>query len=278
MDRLRPLLLGALLGLAACMPPQWAANAILHPGRTHAEKPPVLPHEDLTFTGDDGAVFKGWLFKATGKRRGLLVALHGMGSNRAAGVGLAHRFLPQGWDVLLYDLRAHGDSGGDFCSFGVLEKRDLSRALDAVHADSAVLFGSSLGGSIALEAAAIDPRIRGVIAQSAFADLHQVAKERTPFFATKSQIAEAFALVEKEGHFRVDDASAVKAAANIHVPVLLIHGGADDETSPEHSRLIEAALKGPKELVIVAGADHRTVLADAPIWKTIDDWMAARSL
>jgi pimeloyl-ACP methyl ester carboxylesterase len=259
------------------MPPSWGANALLHPGRSHATTAPTLPHEDISFTADDGVTLKGWLFRTTAPRRGLLVYLHGISGNRSGGIGMAERFVPEGWDVLAYDARAHGDSGGTFCSYGVLEKRDLSRALDAVKADRVVLFGSSLGASVALQAAAVDPRVRGVIAQSPFSELRRVARERVRWVASDAQVAEAIRLAEAEAHFSVDDASALKAARDIHVPVLLIHGGSDSKTSADHSRAIFAALSEPKRLVIVEGAGHDDVLAGGEIWKTIEGWLASRT-
>jgi pimeloyl-ACP methyl ester carboxylesterase len=263
--------------LVSCMPPGWGAAALLHPGRLPLTKFPALTHEDVSFTADDGVVLKGWLFRASAPRRGLLVCLHGIGNNRSACIGTAERFVPLGWDVLAYDARAHGESGGAFCSYGVLERRDLSRALDAVKADRALLFGSSLGASVALQAAAVDSRVRGVIAQSPFKDLRSIAEERAPFIASRSQIAQAFALAEQEAHFRIDDASPLLAARSIQVPVLLIHGDADRETRPEHSLALYSALQGQKSLVLVPGASHNDVLAGPEIWKAIETWMAARN-
>jgi pimeloyl-ACP methyl ester carboxylesterase len=206
-----------------------------------------------------------------------MVCLHGISNNRSACIGTAERFVAEGWDVLTYDARAHGESGGTFCSYGVLERRDVSRALDAVKADRAVLFGSSLGAAVALQAAAVDPRIQGVIAQSPFKDLRSIAQERAPFIASQAQIDKAFALAEEEGHFHIDDASPLVAARSIHVPVLLLHGDADRETKPEHSVALYAALAGQKRLVLVPGATHNDVLARADAWKTIEEWLSSGS-
>jgi len=270
-DRL--LVVGALLA-GACMPPEWGANALLHPTR----RPLVVaadlpPHEDVVVRSD-GLALRGWLFRGRGTRRGLIVHLHGVADNRASGVGLARRFGPQGYDVFTYDSRAHGESQGDACTYGFYEKRDLSRALDALGADGAVLFGSSLGASVALQAAADDPRVRGVIAQSPFSDLETVARERAPFVATEAEIAEAFAIAEQRGHFRIAEVSPRAAAARIRVPVLLIHGADDRETLPAHSQRIYEALRGPRQLLIVPGADHNDVLRGEDVWREIETWLS----
>jgi pimeloyl-ACP methyl ester carboxylesterase len=259
------------------MPPDWGAEAILRPQRRTVDRVPDVPYEDVAFAAD-GAVLRGWLFRATGTRRGLLVYLHGIGDNRQGGLGMAKRFGPKGWDVLAYDARAHGVSGGAACTYGALEKADLLRALDAVSADRAVLFGCSLGAAVALQAAPLDGRIRGVIAQSSFSSLAEVARDRAPWFATAAEVERAIRIAGEKGGFDPADASPVRAAPGVRVPVLLIHGEDDAETLVAHSRRIEAALAGPKRLVVVAGAGHDDTLRGTAVWAEIEGWLGALDL
>jgi pimeloyl-ACP methyl ester carboxylesterase len=263
---------------SSCMPPEWGAEAVLHPFRRTVRGRPDIPFEDVAFAGEGGVQVRGWRFRGSGPSRGLLVYLHGVADNREGGVGLAKRFGPQGWDVLAYDGRAHGASGGDACTYGALERRDLVKALDAVKADRVVLFGSSLGAAVALEAAPLDGRIRGVIAQSPFSSLAEVARDRAPWFATAAEIERALAVAAAKGRFALDDASPVLAARDIRVPVLLIHGERDRDTRPEHSRRIAAVLPGPKRLLIVPGAGHYDTLRGSDVWREIEDWLRALAL
>ena len=263
----------AVVAETACLPPEWGANAILHPYRRGVTVVPPLPHEALTFESD-GVTLRGWRFPTTAPRRGVLVYLHGSADNRQSGIGFAQRFVPQGFEVVVYDSRAHGDSGGDACTYGFYEKKDLSRALDAVGAMEAIAFGTSLGGAVALQAAAEDPRIVGVISQSAFADLETVVRERAPFIATGGEVRKALAIAEERGRFKVAEVSPRAAASRIRVPVLVIHGERDKETRPSHARAIHAALAGPKELLIVPGAGHDDTLGRADTWARIDAWLA----
>jgi uncharacterized protein len=231
-----------------------------------------VAHEDVAFHSG-GLLLRGWLLRGTAPRRGLVVYLHGSSDNRRSGLGIAARLGPRGYDVLAYDSRAHGESEGTACTYGFYEKGDLVAALDAVGARSAILFGASLGAAVALQAAPLDARIRGVIAESSFSDLETVARERAPWLATDREIREAFAIAEREARFRVADVSPARSAAAIHVPVLLIHGAADSETPPDHSHRIFAALAGPKKLLLVPGAGHNDVLAGAGVWQEIESWL-----
>jgi uncharacterized protein len=264
-----------LLSLAAagCMPPEWGANALLHPTRHGPGIAPVA-HEDVAFHSG-GVLLRGWLLRGATPHRGLIVYLHGSSDNRRSGLGIAARLGPRGYDVLAYDSRAHGESEGTACTYGFYEKGDLIAALDVVGAKSAILFGASLGAAVALQAAPLDIRIRGVIAESSFSDLETVARERAPWLATDREIAEAFAIAEKEGRFRVADVAPARSASQIRVPVMLIHGVADSETPPDHSRRIFAALAGPKKLLLVPDSGHNDVLAGEGVWRQIESWLAA---
>jgi len=266
-------LLSVVLLGASCVPAEWGASAVLHPYRRPVTLTPPIPHEKIAFE-NDGVKLVGWAFRAQPSTRGWLVYLHGIADNRQSAIGFAQRFVPQGYDVLTYDSRAHGESGGDAVTYGVREKEDLRRALDTVGARRAIVFGCSLGASVGLQAAAVDPRIAGVIAQSPFADLRTIAHERKPFVFTHAKADVALAMAGRQAAFDVDEASVLRAAPHVTVPVLLIHGGADGETRPSHSRRIFDALAGPKELLIVEGAGHDDTLARAETWQRIEQWLA----
>jgi pimeloyl-ACP methyl ester carboxylesterase len=261
------------LACCACMPPSWGAGALLHPSRRPVGTPPALRHQDVAFDSD-GVVLHGWLFPAAANSRAVTVVyLHGSGDNRASGVWIAEQLVKRGFDVLAYDSRAHGDSSGDACTYGFFERRDLRRALDTLGIHRAILVGVSLGAAVALQAAAEDPRILSVIAVATFSDLASIGRDRAPFIASGAQIREAFALAEREAHFRVADVSPVKAAARIHVPVLLVHGADDQETRPVHSDRVYAALAGPRQLMLVKGAGHDDALGKA--WPEVEEWIDA---
>jgi pimeloyl-ACP methyl ester carboxylesterase len=255
-----------------CLPPELGAKMLLRPWRRPLTDTPSQVHREISFK-TDGLVLRGWFFPASAPRRGLIVYLHGLSDNRRGAVGLAGRFAPKGYDVLAYDSRAHGQSDGDTCTYGFSEKRDVSAALDAIHAQDAILFGSSLGAAVALQAAPLEPRVRAVIAQSAFSDLATIVAERAPWFATAGEVHDGEELAEQTAHFRLADVSPLADAARIRVPVLLIHGAADRETPPAHSERLYAALNSPKTLVIVPGAGHNDALAKEDTWQTIVQWV-----
>ena len=258
------------------MPPGWGANALLHPWRKSAPADPPVPHENVTFTGDGGVRLQGWIFRSAAeaaRHRGTVVYLHGVGDSRGSSVGIARHLTARGFDVVAYDSRAHGQSGGDACTYGFYEKRDLARVLDQLPGGAPfVLLGNSMGAAVAVQAAADEPRVAEVVAIATISDLRTAASERAPFFASRANIDQAFRLAEAQGHFKVDEVSPVAAAARIACPVLLIHGADDRETPPAHSQRVYEALHEPKQLILVPKAKHGNVLRPT-VWDDIDHWM-----
>jgi pimeloyl-ACP methyl ester carboxylesterase len=264
----------ACLSAPACMPPSWGAAALLHPTRHTTARQPTRPFEPFEWQGA-GVPLVGWWFHAPAATRGTLVYLHGVGDNRGSSVGIAEHFVPLGFEVVAYDSRAHGESGGDACTYGFYERQDLARVLDHLSRGPIVVMGTSMGGSVALQAAAEDPRIAAVISVSAFSDLRTAATERAPFFASRSNLDEAFRLAESQGRFRVDEVNPAAAAARISVPVLLVHGDDDKETPYAHALRILAALHDPKQLIRVPGGGHRGGLTPE-VWRQLDGWLATQ--
>src|SRR5438445_4849680 len=116
-----PLLLAAplVLGLAAYFVVSFrVAESVTRVDRLPLEPPAtsVAPtHEDVSFESRDGTLLRGWWFAVTGADRAA-VLVHGRGRNRINSTfhpdRIARMLLAHGYAVLLFDLRAHGDSGG----------------------------------------------------------------------------------------------------------------------------------------------------------------------
>lgn len=259
------------LGLVTRPLASLGAGLMLHPPRRLPAEVPPSPYRDVTFAGA-GVELRGWQAPASGARRGTMLYLHGVADNRASGVGVIERFRRRGFDVVAYDSRAHGTSGGRSTTYGFYEKVDLQRVLDVLPAGPVVVVGSSLGAAVALQAAAEDRRISAVVAAEPFSDLRTVVRERAPFFFTAGAVGEALRLAEKRGRFLVESVNPMVAARRITVPVLLVHGAADTDTPPDHSKRLYENLAGPKQLILVPGAGHSESLR-GPVWQDVERWI-----
>jgi uncharacterized protein len=253
---------------------QRGVNEYIRPPRTVASRNPLdlgMGYADLPLVTEDGVNLAAWFIP--GSRADTLILVHGLGSNRGEMLPLAADLHARGYGLLLLDLRAHGDSQGDVSTLGVKEVRDVRAALaylsiqPDVDARRIGIYGASLGGAVALQAAAQLPALDGVVTDSTFASVrwavdHQLqALLKLPnWFGLLLLHLGAF-----EAGIQADDASPERAAAHLgQRPLLVIHGADDDVFQVENARLIAAAASGPHELWIVDGAGHTGAYSLAP--------------
>ena len=176
-----------------------------------------------------------------------VVIFHGLGDNRSGQVGYATFLLAHGYGALMMDARAQGESGGDIATYGWKERND-SRVIDdallaSERARHLFYFGESLGAAIALQSAAVDPRISGVVAEDPFSNLREetydyAGLEFSPLLGkTLFRPAAIMALseAEKEGGFKAADVSPEQAVAERSFPVLLICGTEDHKIPCRHA-------------------------------------------
>lgn len=266
------LVLGVGLGIAAFRLPDIGAAMILHPIRKPVPAKVPAGCTQVNLVGD-GVKLEGWEGRSPGKARGTVIYLHGVCDNRGSGAGVLKRYLARGFDVIAYDSRAHGRSEGEACTYGWFEKKDLLKVVKNVEHPPVILIGSSLGAAVALQAAALDDkRVATVIAAETFSDLVTVASERAPSVFNEKSRAEVFRIAQEKGKFPMDEVSPMKAARKIRVPVLMIHGDADRDTPPEHTKRVFQQLSSPKRLILVPGAKHGHSLSTS-VWNEIDAWI-----
>jgi pimeloyl-ACP methyl ester carboxylesterase len=264
-----------LLPVMGCMPIGLGAAAIVRPLRPTRWVEPLTKHSKLEVEAN-GITLRGWLFEPERTRaRGLVVYLHGKDDNLSLGARVAERFVPLGYSVLAYDQRAHGQSTGKFCTYGLREKRDLKLMLDHVGIGPVYVIGHSLGAAVALQAAEGDPRIKAVVAISSFCRLEEMIRDRAPSFAAQEELRETVAEAERLAEFRVQDAAPCAFGPRLKVPVLLVHGTADAFTSFEHSKRLMATLAPgiAKELLLIDGAGHQGVLHRPRTWDAAVQWI-----
>ena len=269
------LLVSLILITSGCVSGNAAAGALLLPMRVPVIGEPALAHQAFEVTTSDGIAIDGWLFTPATPARAVVVFVHGKDINRQHFVSHARRFLDQGIGVVAYDQRAHGRSTGEFVTYGAKEVGDLRNVIDVALGKwgrelPVVLIGESLGAAVALQTAAVDPRVRVVVAGAAFADLTTVIDDHAPAILGAEGKAKAIAVAEEAGQFKVADISPERAARNITVPTLLLHGSEDTYLPMKHSIRIYEGLAGPKELVRLEGVDHIGILLSESAWKAID--------
>jgi pimeloyl-ACP methyl ester carboxylesterase len=161
----------------------YVAWQLAHPIRRPIENSPEeygLVYSDIEFPSRaNDAILQGWFIPVARNGNGMtLIFAHGYAGNRLErglpALALAASFVEAGYQIVMFDFRNSGQSSGTLTTVGSLEKYDLLGAVDWVreHVGGSIgLIGFSMGGSTSLLAAAEEPAILGVVADSPFCQL-----------------------------------------------------------------------------------------------------------
>jgi pimeloyl-ACP methyl ester carboxylesterase len=271
----------------------WMAKGSLHPARrpltsqliTQAEvffREAHASREDLEVTAPDGTILLGWLVHPSsgmaGEKKPLdwVLVLHGIADNRMGVFDHAEFLIRAGYGVVMMDSRAHGESGGAITTLGWKERDDVRAIITALESRERVrcvlALGVSMGAAIALQAAAADPRIAGVIAEAPFSSLREASYDYASFHLNpwlgriplRPGVEVGIWELEREAGFKVDAVSPEHAVAERAFPVFLIGDGADETLPVRHVNAVYEAASGPKRIWIVPQAAHASGIGTAP--------------
>ena len=266
----------------------YLVHGTLHPGRR------VLPAEaeaearrvasglqsqlrDVQVEAPDHVTLRAWYIQPEHGNGEAVILFHGLSDNRMGTIGYAELLLRHGYAVLMPDARAHGLSGGDLATYGVVERYDIQRWFEWLertsHPHCIYGLGESMGAAQLLQAVEVEPGFCAVVAESSFSDFREIAYDRMgqqfgagPWVGRtvlRPIVEIALLMTRYEYHLDLTNASPIDAVAKTRVPVLLIHGRVDSNIPVRHSRMIRAQ-NSDVQLWEVPGADHCGAISVAP--------------
>lgn len=260
------LLIMTVLGISARV--GWV---LTHPERLPVTKPALTgaqEYREIAFPSRKADVtLQGWYFQSGNSDKTIIFA-HGYRKNRlqddVPALKLALELRENGYNILMFDFRACGESGGNLTTIGQYEKDDLIGAVDFMKkmgrpGTHIGVLGFSMGAVAAILAAEADQRIEAVVADAPFADLEKYLSDNLsywsglPAFPFTPLIIKIMPLVLGIDPTQVSPAIAIK---NVKVPVLLIHGNADTTIPLANSEEIHRAAPKTTTLWQVPGAKH----------------------
>jgi uncharacterized protein len=253
-------------------------------GRLTLDEVQSLQKEDISIQSKFGYPIKGWLVKGTDKKRFIIIS-HGVTQNKLNSIKYMKLFLERDWNVLLYDHRRHGETGGKTTSYGHYEKYDLESVVAWVKGkygkNSTVgIHGESMGAvTTLLYAGMIEDGADFYIVDCPFSDFEAQLKYLLKVdYKIPAPLVLPFAniFLKLRDGYSIKDVSPVSVIQNIKNPVLFIHSAKDDYILPEMTMELYKMKEGPKQMLIAEKGKHAYSFADnkEAYEKVIDDFFA----
>lgn len=230
----------------------------------------ALEKKFFTIPSSFGYSIKGTLVAPYETKRYIIIC-HGVTVNRLNSVKYMNLFLEKGWNVVIYDHRRHGESGGKTTSYGHYEKFDLQAVVHWLKkevGDSIILgiHGESMGAvTTLLYAGMVEDGADFYIADCPFSELEaQLSYRLKVEFKLPSVLVMPIAkpFVQLRDRYSIKGVSPLKAVSNIRNPVLFIHSKDDDYIPAEMSKQLFQQKKGPKKLFIAEKGSHAMSYAE----------------
>jgi len=222
--------------------------------------------QDLWMESKDGLKLHGLWIPAE-ESKATVILFHGYRSTPLCDFSMILSFYHSlGLNLLLADQRAHGLSEGKYITFGIREHEDALGWIDYHNAHfgdiPVFLGGMSMGATTVLMAAGreLPGNVRGISADCGFTSPYEILAE-----VMHGMHVPAFPLLPAAGLFTrllagfgLKEYSTLQAMETCRLPVLLIHGLADDFVPCDMSRRAYRACKADKKLLLAEGAGHGT--------------------
>jgi uncharacterized protein len=217
----------------------------------------VLPRpiEAVAFKTKDGLTLKGWWEPSA--NGAAVVWVHGLGQSRMAAVEEARWLADSGFGVLLFDLRAHGDSEGTVSTYGDREVLDVDAALDFARAQPGVQQLGAVGFSIGASALAASAARRGDLQAIALLCPYSTLREaiESDFSSHGALSSRPAVWAMEQGGVDLDTLKPIDELPKLKRRPLLVVAGDRETDLPMVTRLFAAA--GPEgQTWLVRGAEH----------------------
>ncbi len=236
----------------------------------YPERGPKTPEEvglnvtPVTFNASDGIELSGW-WSSGDVTKPVIIFCHGLNRSRLELLQRAAEAHRQGYGVLLFDLRNHGQSAIAHTTLGIDESKDVCAASQIVRdkagAQPQVLWGVSMGASTAILAARRCPGFSAIISDSSFLSFRETISHHVellfhlPSFPIANLIVAITGLRLGMNPDDGDVEAAVRSLGNI--PILFIAGGNDKRMPPALAARLRNASTNPRsEMLLVPGATH----------------------
>ncbi len=232
--------------------------------------------EQIKIKAKDGIILNGYYLGVNGESRGVVLCHHGYTSSALKDcVSIAKFFYEMGYDFLLVDNRAHGESEGEYIGFGILDRYDCLEWIKYLNKrfekKNILLYGVSMGAATVLMTSGFEElsqrNVKGIISDCAFTSPYDVFAhilKRDYHLPPFPVMNINNMLCRKKAKYGFKDYSTIDAVSKTDIPILFIHGSEDDFVPTWMSQENYKHCHSPKELLIVEHAAHAASYYEEP--------------
>ncbi len=239
---------------------------------------PAFPYDTVLLKTAKGIVIDTWYSKADSASKGTVILFHGITASKGMIVSEAYEFRSQGYNVMLVDYRAHGNSDGQTTTIGVRESEEVKLAYDYIAGKgerNVFLWGTSMGAVVVAKAIDdYDLKPSGVILEMPFASLqsHLQARARALGFSGMPEKPFGFFVswwMGIERGFNGFKHKTTSYVGKVNCPVLMQWGGLDHYVlKSEADKIYKAIASSDKKLVVYDRAGHESLVQNDPVkWR-----------
>ena len=243
----------------------------------------ALQKADYTVSGEDGYALHAQLIENPNPSDRYMLLSHGYTDNRYGSLKYAKLYLELGFNVIVYDLRGHGENEATYCTYSARERKDL-RALIADsrsrYGDMALfgLHGESLGAATSVAVLEYRPQVDFVVADCGFSNIRDVLVGGLKSAHLPGGLVDVTSLFAKLRYgYGYGDMRPIDSLRDNVIPILFIHGAADSFIPPSHSEAMSEATRGYSEVHLIEDAGHaESVLTNPEAYRRIVERFIAR--
>ncbi|SYX87130.1 Alpha/beta hydrolase [Paenibacillus alvei] len=237
------------------------------------------PHDKVTLTSFDGLKLQGYEYRQEHSTHKWAIVVHGyMGFGKEM-AQVVKKFYDRGYQVLLVDLRGHGESEGDYIGMGWHDRLDMvgwiKRIVGNDPESQIALYGVSMGGATVMMTSGeeLPANVKVIVEDcgytSAYDEFTYQLKRLFHLPAFPIMTASNMVVNFRAG-YDLKEASALKQVAKSKTPILFIHGDADTFVPYEMVHELYAEAKVEKDLLVIQDAGHGGAhLAGAVYWNKV---------
>lgn len=252
--------------------------------RPYTKQYPSVNYDSLSIPAGEGKQLDAWLLHTDSLKQGLVIGFHGYMDEKSSMLDRAEVLLKMGYDVLLVNFMGAGNSYGSQTTMGYLEAENVVAshryAIEELGEENIVLLGFSMGAAAIMRAQSEhDLLVEAIILEAPYGTFTETVSARLRHYNVPSfPVCDIFTFwFGKLNGFDGFDANPQNYGKDIHVPVLLMSGGRDQNIPVKETETIFNMLASKhKEMKIFDESQHESYLKKYPHeWgKTVEKYLS----